>query len=125
MVLWILVLGLIIQNDRRLNEHIAMIVTKASKRLHILCVLRRGGKSPHDLITIYYALIRSILEYCCTVWRCNLPTYLSEEVEKIQKRALRIILPGDVTVNRKKYCSVLGWIYVAVNFARKQLKRLR
>ena len=94
MVLWILVLGLIIQNDRRLNEHIAMIVTKASKRLHILCVLRRGGKSPHDLITIYYALIRSILEYCCTVWRCNLPTYLSEEVEKIQKRALRIILPG-------------------------------
>ena len=48
----------------------------------------------HDLITIYYALIRSLLEYCCTVWHCGLPLFLSEQVEKIQKRALRIILPG-------------------------------
>jgi hypothetical protein len=85
------VLGLIIQDDFKWNEHIAMIVTKASKRLR---VLRRGGIPPHDLITIYYALIRSILDYCCTVWHCGLPRYLSEQVEKIQKRALRIILPG-------------------------------
>ena len=28
-----------------------------------------------------------------TVWHCGLPMYLSEQVEKIQKRALRIILP--------------------------------
>jgi hypothetical protein len=61
------VLGLIIQDDFKWNEYIAMIVTKASKRLHILCVLRRGGIPPHDLISIYYALIRSILEYSCTV----------------------------------------------------------
>ena len=33
-------------------------------------------------------------KYCCTVWHCGLPRYLSEQVEKIQKRALRIILPG-------------------------------
>ncbi|CAB4038243.1 Hypothetical predicted protein [Paramuricea clavata] len=88
------VLGLIIQDDLKWNEHISVIVTKASKRLHILRVLRRGGIPPHDLITIYYALIRSTLEYCCTVWHCGLPMYLSEQVEKIQKRALRIILPG-------------------------------
>ena len=83
------VLGLIIQDDLKWNEHISMIVTKASKRLHILRTI-----PPHDLITIYYALIRSTLEYCCTVWHCGLPMYLSEQVEKIQKRALRIILPG-------------------------------
>ncbi|CAB4023173.1 Hypothetical predicted protein [Paramuricea clavata] len=88
------VLGLIIQDDLKWNQHFSMIVTKASKRLHILRVLRRGGIPPHDLITIYYALIRSTLEYCCTVWHCGLPMYLSEQVEKIQKRALRIILPG-------------------------------
>jgi hypothetical protein len=49
------VLGLIIQDDFKWNEHIAMIVTKASKRLHILRVLGRGEIPPHDLITIYYA----------------------------------------------------------------------
>ncbi len=79
------VLGLIIQDDLRWNEHIATIVLR---------VLRRRGIPPHDVIAIYYALIRSMLEYCCTVWHCSLPLYLSEQVEKIQKLALRIILPG-------------------------------
>ena len=86
------VLGLILQNDLKWNEHIAISVNKASKRLHILRVLRRGSIPPHDLVIIYYALIRSTLEYYCIVWHCNLPRYLSEEIEKIQKRALRIIL---------------------------------
>ena len=58
-----------------------MIVTKTSKRLHILRVLRRGGIPQHDLIAIYYALIRSILEYCCPVWHCGLPKHQSEQIE--------------------------------------------
>ena len=41
-----------------------MIVSKASKRLHIIRVLRRGGVSVADLLVIYVALVRSVLEYC-------------------------------------------------------------
>ena len=70
------------------------IVTKASKRLHILRVLRRGGVEIKDLITIYTALIRSLLEYCCVVWHHALPSYLSQELERIEKRALKIIVPA-------------------------------
>jgi hypothetical protein len=44
-----------------------------------------------DLLTIYIALIRSVLEYCCPVWHTNLPFYLSEQIERLQKRVLRII----------------------------------
>ena len=80
------------------------------KRLHTLRVLRREGIPPHELITIYYALIRSMLEYCCAVWHRGLPLYcgLSEQVHKIQKRALRITVyyQADLTVKRKKCCSV-------------------
>ena len=76
-------------------------VTKTSKRLHILRVLRRREILPHDLIAIYYALIRPILEYCCPVWHCGLPKHLSEQIENVQKRALRIILPG------RSYCDAL------------------
>ena len=94
------VLGLIIQDDLRWNKHIAMIVTKTSKRLHIL-LFRRGGIPPRDLIAIYYALIRPILEYCFPVWRCGLPKHLSEQIENVQKRLLRIILPG------RSYCDAL------------------
>ena len=42
------VLGLIIQDDLRWNKHIAMIVSKTSKRMPILRVLRRGGIPPHS-----------------------------------------------------------------------------
>ncbi|XP_073228391.1 mitogen-activated protein kinase kinase kinase 3-like [Porites lutea] len=37
--------------------------------------------------------IRSVLEYACQVFHSSLPYYLSEELERIQKRALRIIFP--------------------------------
>ena len=34
-----------------------------------------------------------MLEYACQVWYLNSPDYLKEEIERIQKRALRIICP--------------------------------
>ena len=39
-------------------------MSKASKRLHILRVLKRNAVPPTDLIPIHIALIRSVLEYC-------------------------------------------------------------
>ena len=62
------VLGVIIQNDLKWNEQINAIVSKASKRLHILRALRRGGLPAQDLLAIYHAIVRSVLEYCCVVW---------------------------------------------------------
>ena len=88
------VLGLIIQSNLKWDEQILSTVTKASKRLYALRVLSRGGVPPADLISVYYALIRSILEYCSEVWNYAIPQYLSDELEKVQKRAMRIMFPG-------------------------------
>ena len=57
------VLGLTIQNNLKWDEHIYEIVSKASKRLNILRVLRRSGIPPADLLTVYIALVSPILEY--------------------------------------------------------------
>ena len=48
---------------------------------------------PQDLLHIYYALVCSVLEYCCVIWHNSLPKYLSKNIEMVQKRPLRIILP--------------------------------
>ena len=88
------VLGLVIQDNLKWNEHISLMVNKASKRLHILRVLKRGGIPSCELILIYYALVRSILEYCCIVWHDSLPVYLTDIIERVQKRTLKVILPG-------------------------------
>ena len=44
--------------------------------------------------SIYYALIRSILQYCSELWNYAIAQYLSDELEKVQKRAMRIIFPS-------------------------------
>ena len=84
----------IIQNNLKWDEQIRSIITKASKRLYGLRVLCRGGIPPADLTNIYSALIRSILEYCCEVWNYAIPRYLPDELERVQRRAMRIIFPG-------------------------------
>ena len=76
-----------------MNEHIASVVAKASKRLHILRVLRRGGVPAAYLVSIYASLIRSILEYGCVVWHYALCSCLSEQFERVQKRTFGIIFP--------------------------------
>ena len=69
------------------------LTTKATKRLYLLRQLKRAGISPSDLVLFYCSVIRSVLEYACQVFHCNLPLYLSDEIERIQRRALRIIFP--------------------------------
>ena len=43
---------------------------------------------------VYYSLVRSTLEYACAMFAA-LPQYLSDSLERIQKRALVIIFPGS------------------------------
>ena len=70
------------------------MVTKASKRLHILRVLKRAGIPSCDLLHIYLALIRSVLEYVCVTWTNSIPVYLRDKIEMVQKRVMRILFPG-------------------------------
>ena len=50
--------GLVIQTNLIWNNHVESIVSKASKRLHILRVIHRGGAEINDPITIYITLMR-------------------------------------------------------------------
>ena len=68
-------------------------ISKASKKLHILRVLKRAGVPPVDLVTIYSTLVCSVLEYSSVVWATCLPRFLIDQLEAIQKRALRIVYP--------------------------------
>jgi hypothetical protein len=69
------------------------IVNKASQRIYLYKQLKRFGLDAGDLKCFYVASIRSILEYSCQVFHYGLPQYLSDVIERIQKRALLIIYP--------------------------------
>ena len=84
---------------------------KASKRLYMLYQLKRVDISQHDMVNVYnfISIVRPVLEYACPVWHTNLPIYLSDSIEMIQKRALRSTFPGEsyhVILNRTGLCTL-------------------
>ena len=87
------ILGLIVQDNLKWSEHVNHIAKKAGKRLHMLRVLKRSNADTSTLLTVYSTIIRPVPEYACEVWHCNITEYLSDDIEKIKKRALRIVLP--------------------------------
>ena len=69
------------------------IVKKSSNRLYMLRLLKRSKADMKTLIVAYTTVIRPILEYACQVWHFNIQNYLSDDIERVQKRALKIIVP--------------------------------
>ena len=86
-------LGVTISDDFKWNDHIFNVTSKAAKRLYLLRQLKRASICASDRVLFYCRSIRSVLEYACQVVHFSLPSYLSEELERIQKRAWRIIFP--------------------------------
>ena len=75
------------------NTHISYIVSKASKRHYFLRLLKRAGLDHLSQLAVYTTCIRSVLEYGCQVWNYGVSQYLSDDVERVQRQALRIIYP--------------------------------
>ena len=88
------VLGVTISSDLSWNAHVDDIISKARKRAYMIYQLKRAGINQNDLIRIYASVIRPVVEYACPVWHTNLPKYLSDNIEIIQKRCLKTIFPG-------------------------------
>ncbi len=67
---------------------------KAAKRLYLLRKLKYYVASKEDLKSFYCATIRSVVEYGAQLCHGNLTNEQHGAIERIQKRALRIIYPG-------------------------------
>ena len=73
--------------------------------------------------------VRSILEYAAPVWHSGLTKQQSNQIERIQKQAFRIILGQDY-ISYEVACTILSMepLYIrrtqlCINFAKKDLKR--
>ena len=88
-------LGLHVTDELKWQAHVSAICSKASKRLHFLRLLKRASMSIADLTHYYETIIRPIMEYACVVWHTSLTKGQNEQLERIQRRALRIIYGGD------------------------------
>ncbi|XP_041467756.1 uncharacterized protein LOC121418118 [Lytechinus variegatus] len=88
-------LGVVIQSNLKWDQQVEQLIKRASKRLYILCKLKRNGVPAIDLVFIYTMYIRPLMEYCAPVWSSSLTTQQSDSIERVQRRALRMISYPD------------------------------
>ena len=81
-------------SDLSWSAHIEYILKKVSKRVYCMHYLTRAGIKECDSVTIYCSIIRSVLEYACPVWHPGLTIKQSEEIERVQRRCLKLMFPG-------------------------------
>ena len=71
-------LGIIFEDNVNFEEHMSIIINNANSKLEII------KHTFHELtidnfIILYTALVRPILEYCCTTWT---PHFIKDHKEK-------------------------------------------
>ncbi len=86
--------GIMINDTITWNNHIDYICGKALCRIYFLILLKRPGKSPSDLVSVFSSLIRSILEYACEFWHPVLTREPSHTIEHLQVRVLNLAFPS-------------------------------
>ena len=85
-------LGVWLTEDLSWNRQISDICKRSYSRIKMLTKLKYVGVSTQDLIEIYCIYIRSLTEYCSTVFHISLTLKLINKIEAIQKTCLRVIL---------------------------------
>ena len=83
-------LGVTLSNNMKWNAHVDKVVNKAIKRLFLLRNLRRAHCPENLMLMCYFSFIRSVLLHAFPSF-CNLPVCLFEKLQRVERRALRII----------------------------------
>ena len=85
-------LGTIVSNDLSWSLNTSYLIKKAYSRLQIVRKLYEFDVPVTDLVHVYTLYVRSILEFNCCVWHFSITKEESNDIERVQKNALRIIL---------------------------------
>ena len=114
-------LGLILTSDLKWNRNTQKIVKDANSRMRMLHVTSKFIKNKQDLIHIYKTFIRSKLEYSSTVWHSSLSKTNENDIERVQKSAVKLILKEKY----ENYESALKLLNLDTLFKRREKLCLR
>ena len=90
-------LGTIISNDLKWDSNTSFIVKKANARMALLRRVAGFNPPEEDLKDIYILFVRSILEQSATVWHSSISEENKNDLERVQKTALKVILREKYT----------------------------
>ena len=85
-------LGVIITNDLKWHENTKHIVKNANMKMRMLHKFSKFTKNKSHLMHIFKSQVRGSLEYCSTVWHSSLTQSNCNDIERVQKAAMRVIM---------------------------------
>ena len=86
--------------------------------------MKRANIAIAAIVIFYCKCIRPILEYSCEIFHHSLPQYLSDNIERFQKRVLSIILLRKSFSNRLKLTKLLSLYDPRENLSKKLFKSI-
>ena len=121
-------LGTILQDNLSWDLNTAELVRKGNARMQLLRKVSSFCTDYEELKNIYILYVRSILEQSATVWHSSLTDENKNDLERVQKTALKVIL-GDSYMSYENALKILDIetlndrrIDLCLNFARKSSK---
>ena len=81
------------------EPHVNYMLSKVRKKLWTLRHLKRAGMSSADLLKVFNCIIRPVLEYAASTYHSMLTIEQSTEIERVQKRACKLIFGWDSSYN--------------------------
>ena len=94
-------LGVVMDECLTWKAHVRYLLGKVGKRIGMLGRARKNI-SMHSANKVHKSYIIPVLDYCDTVWNCC-GTVNSDKLERLQRRAARIIMKSDSSETALKY----------------------
>ena len=94
-------LGLYLSNDLKWNLNTKKIVQKGNIAMKNLHTASKFTSSIKDLKAIYFSKVRSNLEYACTIWHSGLSKKNCNDIERLQRSAVKVILKDRYSTYKK------------------------
>jgi len=102
------ILGVKIDKHLKWDKHIDYLISKLNSRISLL-MRASGYLTIHCRKLLYNAIIKPILEYCCTVWgNCSKENLI--RLLRIQNWCACLILDAKFSDNSVKLFTKLGWL---------------
>lgn len=96
-------LGIIFNTKFDFNDDLSVRISKAKSMLGFVMRQANEFRDPRVLLCLYFAFVRSVLEYCCVVVSPHYQHYVTI-IEKIQKRFLRLVLRDHANLTYDQMC---------------------
>lgn len=100
-------LGVEITEDLSWKANTSAIIKKAYSRMSLLTKLAGFDVPVTDLTIIYIIYIRSLTDYCAVLWHSTITEEEKQDIERIQKCAIKVILQEKYT-NYKEGLDILN-----------------